>query len=552
MKTPWRDFLASFRKQPARSVSTATRCTSYCPWVECLENRLVLAAHDTLGTAVPLVFDANQQAQYANSLADPNQVDLYAITLAASDQVVVDVTSQTLNSPAICLRIFDNAGQQVAFQPNTGGFQVSTTFEVPATGTYYVGVSSTNNFSYDPNSSGTGSGGLTTGPYDLHLSRTSLLFLSQLSSLPPQPVGRSPRSVAVGDFDHNGKVDLVTANSSDDTVSVLLGRGDGTFLPPVSYKVGTGPYAVAVGDFNNDNNLDIVTANAFDGTVSVLLGSGDGTFLPALSYELTGSPFALAVGDFNRDGNLDLVTANALDGTVSVLLGSGNGAFLPLISFNVGRIPSSVAVGDFNGDGNLDIVTGNLQDGTVSVFLGRGDGSFLTAASYPVGSGPSSIAVGDFNHDGHLDIVTADSPNNTALVLLGRGDGTFQPAISYLVGLGPISVTGGDLNNDGNLDIVTANIGDNTASVLLGRGDGNLPRNGFVFDTQVLAYALGAILLVNNHFQVFSSTDFGLNILVNSTTQIISRTVVRSPSGGGAGISVAPAEIGRASCRERV
>ncbi len=319
-------------------------------------------------------------------------------------------------------------------------------------------------------------------------------------------VGNDPASVAVGDFNHDGNLDIVTANATPiahfnpitntttytygpGTISVLLGNGDGTFQPAVSYTVGTDPVSVAVGDFNHDGNLDIVTADATPianfnpitntttytygpGTVSVLLGHGDGTFQPAISYTVGADPVSVAVGEFTHDGDLDIVTANQADNTVSVLLGNGSGTFQPAVAYAVGGQPSAVAVGDFNADGNLDIVTTDMitADNTVAVLLGNGDGTFRPAVQYPLSGGPTAIAVGNIN--GSLDIVTTSTRDQTVSVFLGRGDGTFLPAAVYTVGAGPVGVALGDFNHDGNLDLVTANEADNTDSVLLGRGDG--------------------------------------------------------------------------------
>ena len=286
----------------------------------------------------------------------------------------------------------------------------------------------------------------------------------------PYSIGTSPNSVAVGDFTHDGNLDIVTANFYADTVSVLLGRGDGAFLPAVSYPVGIEPVSLAVGNITHDGSLDIVTVNFYTDTMSVLLGRGDGTFLPAVSSTVGSLPDSVVVGDFTNGGNLDIATVNA--NTVSVLLGRGDGTFLPAVSYAVGSGATSVAVGDFNNDGNIDIVTANAVSNTVSVLLGRGDGSFLPAVSYPVGRTPESVAVGDFNNDGNIDIVTASDESATVSVLLGRGDGTFLSAVSYPVGDLPDSVAVGDFTHDGNLDIVTANEYSDTVSVLLGRGDG--------------------------------------------------------------------------------
>jgi hypothetical protein len=154
-------------------------------------------------------------------------------------------------------------------------------------------------------------------------------------------------------------------------VSVLLGNGNGTFQPAVSYAVGSSPTSVVVGDFNGDGKLDIAVTNAGVDTVSVLMGNGNGTFQPAVNYNTVGNdPTSLAVGDFNNDGHPDLVTANSGDNTVSVLVNNGNGTFQPAVSYAVGPLPTSVAVGDFNGDGKLDLVTANAGGNfTVSVLL---------------------------------------------------------------------------------------------------------------------------------------------------------------------------------------
>src|ERR1039457_5744228 len=153
---------------------------------------------------------------------------------------------------------------------------------------------------------------------------------------------------------HDGKLDLAAANGVG--VSVLLGNGDGAFQPAVTYAAGTYTESIAVGDFNGDGKLDLVVTNNLSsgGTVSVLLGNGDGTFQAPRTYGVGASPYGAAVGDFNGDGKLDLAVTNyGSSGSVSVLLGNGDGTFLPALNSAAGTDLLSVAAGDFSGDGIL-------------------------------------------------------------------------------------------------------------------------------------------------------------------------------------------------------
>jgi hypothetical protein len=175
-------------------------------------------------------------------------------------------------------------------------------------------------------------------------------------------------SVVVGDFNRDGKLDSAVANENDNTVSVLLGNGDGTFSTESTQAAGPFPYSVAVGDFKGDGKLDLAVANYFGidstgswGTVSILLGNGDGTFSIGSTPSMGLVPESVAVGDFNGDGKLDLAVANLCQtmecvdgGNVTILLGDGSGNFTSASSTSPGGTP--VAVGDFNGDGKLDFV----------------------------------------------------------------------------------------------------------------------------------------------------------------------------------------------------
>ncbi|MET7785134.1 FG-GAP-like repeat-containing protein [Streptomyces sp900116325] len=247
------------------------------------------------------------------------------------------------------------------------------------------------------------------------------------------PTGTGPNSVAVGDFNGDGHVDLVTANASGtDTVSVLLNNGNGTFVAKTDYPTGTGPNSVAVGDFNDDGALDLVTSNINANTASVFLNNGDGTFAARTDYTTGVVPASVAVGDFNDDGAPDLVTANEGAFSVSVLLNNGDGTFAAKTDYAAGDFPVSVAVGDLNSDGRLDLVTANSGGtaNTVSVLLNNGDGTFGAKTDYTTGSFPLSVAVGDFN-GGLPDLVTANASGNTVSVLLNTtGSGSAAPVIT--------------------------------------------------------------------------------------------------------------------------
>jgi hypothetical protein len=287
-----------------------------------------------------------------------------------------------------------------------------------------------------------------------------------------QPVGGAAVSVAVGDFRGNGLEDLVTANGAANSISVLLGNGNGTFTPAVNLAVGTNPDSVAVADVNGDGKQDIIVANNGSGTVSLLLGNGNGTFQAPVNFAVGTNPTFVTTGDFNGDGKLDIVSANAGNNTVSVLLGNGNGTFGATNNFGVGTAPQAVAVGDVNADGKADLVVTNQGSNTVSVLLGNGNGTFQNATNLTTGASPDGVTLGDVNGDGKLDILVANKTDNTVSVLLGNGDSTFASKTDLAVGASPTQVVLADFNGDGNLDLAVSNLNAGTVTTLLGNGNG--------------------------------------------------------------------------------
>jgi len=266
-----------------------------------------------------------------------------------------------------------------------------------------------------------------------------------------------PSSVAAADFNNDGNLDLAVSNSGANTVSILLGNGDGTFAPKVDYPAGNAPMAVAAGDFNHDGILDLAVVNQADNTVSILLGAGGGMFAAQTAYATGIGPSAVVAADLNGDGNLDLAVANQAGNGVSILLGNGDGTFAPQLAYAAGESPDALVAADFNGDGKLDLAVGNdvTPGGTVTILLNHGDGSFLPGVAYSTGDSVSLVAA-DFNGDGKLDFAAVNYLAQSLSVYLGNGNGTFTVGPSQITRLSPnlVGLAAADVNADGSLELL--------------------------------------------------------------------------------------------------
>ena len=303
------------------------------------------------------------------------------------------------------------------------------------------------------------------------------------------PVGANPQDVVTADFNNDGKLDLAASSyddAGDGSVTVLLGNGNGAFQPAQTFATGPYTFSLAAGDFNGDGKLDLATANqdvfseTGDNDASILLGNGDGTFATAVPLSASDAySWSIATGDLDADGKLDLVVTSD-DGFgvdyVSVLLGHGDGSFADSITYDVfyGQLYSPT-LADFNGDGKLDLAVAGWQMYGALVFMGNGDGTLQDPLFYEndTGAGSNSLTAADFNADGKIDLVTTNYMSNSASVFLGNGAGDFTLPRTFSAGNAPGSATAADVNADGKLDLVVTNGSfAGAVSVLLGKGDG--------------------------------------------------------------------------------
>ena len=286
------------------------------------------------------------------------------------------------------------------------------------------------------------------------------------------PVGNEPVSTLVANVNGDGVPALVVINKSSNTFSILGGNGDGTFKSSLDFVAGNAPLAAVAGDFYGNGHVDLAIINHASQTVSVPPGNGDGTFKAARSYAAGVQPVSVASGNLNGGRVPALVVANycgsdptcGTAGSVAVFLADDKGAYRLSSTYQVGAGPVSVALADVNGDRNLDIVALNRLDKTASVMLGLGDGTFRQPMTFPLAGAPVTVAVGDLNKDGKPDLAVLEdcgtakcSQEGSLEILVGAGDGSFQSTASYPVGYSPVSIAVGAIHGDKNLDLVVAN-----------------------------------------------------------------------------------------------
>ena len=300
-----------------------------------------------------------------------------------------------------------------------------------------------------------------------------------------------PAAVAVGDFDRNGRLDVVTANSGAGTVTVLLGNGSGGLAPLTSPVAGGSPVDVAVGDLNRNGALDLVVADGSGPRVFVMQGLGGASFGTGAAFPVGINPSRVFLADFDRDGFLDLLVLSQLDAKLRVFEGLGTLSFGTVLADLdlAGGDPVAAATGDFDRDGDLDVAVVLRQMNQVAVYEGSGSGALAFKSSAPVGPGARDVAAGDVDRDGRIDLVAANADGGSVSVLRGDGNGGFAAQNAVVTGGTPARLALVHLDRDGALDLAVVDEGPPLPRLVAFRGKAAFPES---FDATAFDSVLAA------------------------------------------------------------
>jgi hypothetical protein len=302
-----------------------------------------------------------------------------------------------------------------------------------------------------------------------------------------------PIGVVLADVDHDGRLDIVSANRDSNNFTIFRQSSPGTFtLQTPSLGVGsTAPVSIAAGDVNGDGLADIVIADSGTGNLQIYVQLAGGLYPPTASSTLNcgagSSPSSVALGDLNGDGRLDIAVTTAGTHHVLVFFQGTGGTFpttpsLTLGSAGVTDAPSAVALGDLDGDGALDIACASAGDNNLGVFMQTGPGVYSATPTFVLASPdgpfqPASLAISDVNSDGALDLVATSNDGALIAYFYDQHAHAFLPEDLRIDGAGtlaaPTGIVAGDLDGDGRTDLVIANSGVSEIAVLLQRRAGN-------------------------------------------------------------------------------
>lgn len=335
------------------------------------------------------------------------------------------------------------------------------------------------------------------------------------------PVGQGPGYLTAGDLNQDGFDDLVVCNSKSHSISLIFGKGDGTFETPVTEKTPLEPSFALIADLNRDQIPDLVYNSRGADAILTRLGRGEGRFLPAMHLKTGKVPLAVIPGDFNQDGALDLAVTLTFN-KVQIFLGAGDGTFKPGDTYQTGSRSLSGVAGDFNRDGHPDLalaVSSNTSS-SIRLYSGDGTGTFHQTGRIGLNIRPLVLVKRDMNADGLDDLVCSTAIQDNLYAFFARPDGSFAEPVAFSGGGGPLSLAVELFDGDRWPDVVVANSRSSSFSLITRNRDG-----GFYFPTRDYVTGGTPLALASGDFNadgkrdvaVASSTDATVEIFLNQT-----------------------------------
>lgn len=344
--------------------------------------------------------------------------------------------------------------------------------------------------------------------------------LFKLPSPPPDlfykfnvlPVGEGPTHLVTADLNLDGVADIVSANAKSSDLSILFGKGDGTFQAPLDIPVPIEPTFVAVADFNNDDIPDLVTNARGDNGFVTLMGKGNDSFRAPQKHPTGRVPLAVIVDDFNQDGRLDIAVTLTF-AKMELYLGNGNGFFKKGETYLTGSRSFSGTAHDFNGDGFPDIAlaASSSNASSIRIFWGNGDGTFQKPYVLGKGLTPLALLKKDMNDDGIIDLICTTGQGDNMHLFISGGDGNFQKEITFSGGGGPIALVAEHFNDDDRVDVAVANSRSSNFSLIIRQ-----PNGGFKYPTRDYVVAGGTPLAITSGDY---NNDGMMDIAVSSNAQ---------------------------------
>ena len=400
----------------------------------------------------------DQTVPVGNAFPEPmvaKLADEYGNGIPAYPLVVVRTTGDSTFSGS-AIRITDSSGN-ISIPGTMGYSSLRSTFRVsPLSGTL-------------PDSAG--SGGTTVAFKVRGSTQGNSLFGTAFGA------GNTPVSMVIATFVDNGFGDIAVLNQSENTVGILIGRGNGLFGKMKTYGLGacSGGTKLQAGDLNEDGHQDITVVCNGSGQISRLQGNGDGSFAIAQIMNTVAVPMGLVVTDLNGDQHLDLATASMQDNMIAIHYGTGTGSFSGAATFDIGntlinKTPVAITSVDWNEDGKKDLAVANSATGNIGVLFRQGNGDYGDYTEAYSGSGLNSIVSADVDLDGHPDLITTNSVDTNLIIFYGDGLGNLTTTSSLTTGLTPTSVAVTDLDLNGKKDLVVANTDDLNLGTFYGVG----------------------------------------------------------------------------------